>query len=85
MHRYAHAFMILVIGILIMSCRTADWREDLSVTETQMGEIKTASQFGDQVYFGSQPEASDFPIIADARNTDRAEPAHRGRDGRAGL
>lgn len=55
---------VFILGHALLGCRTADWREALEVTPTELGEVKTASQFGDEVYFGSQPEAADFPLLA---------------------
>ncbi len=64
MNQLTKGIALLVLGSVAMGCRTADWQKDLHVTPAKLGETKTASQFGDQVYFGSQPEASDFPLMA---------------------
>ncbi len=64
MNQLTKGIALLVLGSVAMGCRTADWQKDLHVTPAKLGETKTASQFGDQVYFGSQPEESDFPLIA---------------------
>lgn len=59
---WSAAALVLLLGAA--GCSRAPWHQDLKVEDAQVGTIRNSSQFGDQLYFGAQPQKEDFVALS---------------------